>query len=104
MNSLRPSIVSGDTLFGTWTYIDCNGDPVAITDDLSFLSSVYINEKKHAVELTVLDQTLNKGEIAFQAQTLDWGLGIAEMDIKVVTGDLEKHSEKHCFNVVRGIS
>ena len=104
MNSLRPSIVLGDTLHGTWTYVDCDGKPVTITDDLLFLSSVMIKETKYSVLLTVLDQTQNKGEIAFIAQTIDWSPGIAEMDIKVMSDGFVKHSEKHCFNVVRGIS
>lgn len=104
MNSLRPSIVLGDTLHGVWTYVDCNGKPVAITDNLSFLSSVKIKEIKYPVLLTVLDQVQNKGEIAFIAQTIDWSLGIAEMDIKVMSDGYVKHSEKYCFNVVRGIS
>lgn len=104
MNSLRPSIMLGDTFFGTWIYVDEEGNPIVINDELIFKSSIKINDKKYPVELTVLDQTQNIGEIAFIVQTSDWSRGIAEMDLKVMLGEFIKHSEKYCFNVVGSIT
>ncbi len=104
MNTLRPNLVLGDTLFGSWIYEDENNIPVAITDDLIFSSSVSINNKTYSLNLTILDQIMNPGEIAFTAQSIDWEVGLAEMDIKVISGEIIKHSEKYCFRVIKGIT
>lgn len=104
MNALRPTIYIGDTFFGTWTYVDDDGNPVIITDDIEFSSSVSIKNIKHPVSLSVLDQNNFPGEIEFLVQTTGWEKGIAEMDIKAVSGIYIEHSEKYCFNVAEGVT
>lgn len=104
MNNMNPTLVLGDTLFGTWIYVDEDGKPVAISNDLNLSSSVSINNKTYSLNLTILDQIMNPGEIAFTAQSIDWEVGLAEMDIKVISGEIIKHSEKYCFRVIKGIT
>lgn len=104
MNALRPTITIGDTFFGTWTYVDDDGNPVIITDDIEFSSSVLIKGIKYSVALSILDQSEFPGEIEFLVQTDGWPKGIAEMDIKAISGIYKGHSEKYCFNVVEGIT
>lgn len=104
MNALRPKITIGDTFFGSWIYVDDDGNPVIITDDIEFSSSVSINGVKYPVSLSILDQSEFPGEIEFLVQTDGWSKGIVEMDIKAISGIYKGHSEKYCFNVVEGVT
>lgn len=104
MNEIRPTLVIGDSLYGTWTYVDDNGKPIVITQDMQFSSSVRLNEVNYPVLLAVLDQTLFPGQIAYLAQTDNWKKGIAEMDILAVSGIYKEHSPKYCLLIVEGVT
>ncbi len=104
MNDIRPTLVIGDSLFGTWTYVDDDGKPIVITQDMEFSSSVQLNGVKYPVLLAVLDQNLFPGQIGYLAQTNNWEKGIAEMDLLAVSGIYKKHSTKHCILVVEGVT
>ncbi|NNP68974.1 hypothetical protein [Acinetobacter sp. Ac_5812] len=104
MNEIRPTLIIGDTLFGTWTQVDESGNPEIITQEMQFSSAIKLNNVKHQVQLQILDQNLYPGEIAFLVQTLGWQKGVAEMDILAVSGIYKGHSEKYCFLVVEGVT
>ena len=104
MNEIRPTLAIGDSLFGTWTYVDDEGKPIAITQDMEFSSSVELNGNKYPVHLVVLDQNNYPGQISFLAQTEGWTKGIAEMDMLVVSGIYREHTPKYCFLIVEGVT
>lgn len=104
MNETRPTLVIGDSLYGTWTYVDDDGKPIVITQDMEFSSSVELNNVKYPVQLVVLNQELFPGQISYLAQTDNWGKGIAEMDLFAVSGIYKEHSPKYCFVVVEGVT
>ncbi|MCH7381358.1 hypothetical protein [Acinetobacter higginsii] len=104
MNEIRPKITIGDSLYGTWTYIDDDGKPIVITQDMGFSSSIELNGSKYPVLLVVLDQNEYPGQISYLVQTTGWTKGIAEMDMLVVSGIYREHTPKYCFIVSEGVT
>ncbi|WP_339352805.1 hypothetical protein [Acinetobacter beijerinckii] len=104
MNEIRRNLVIGDTLFGTWTYVDDDGNPVQITDSLEFTCTARNNGNLYPVSLSILDQEQFPGEIAFSVQTIGWKKGNVEIDIKAISGIYIKHSDKRCITIVEGVT